>query len=174
MNLTDVIRLSTPKKARKRLGRGTGSGLGKTAGRGHKGQGSRAGFSMHPLFEGGQMPLARRVPKRGFTNRFAKKVATINIGDLELLFEAGETVSPEVLKENGIIKENFDELKILGHGELTKALKVEAHKFSKTAETAIPKAGGQMVILPGRKKLVRNKMGTKITRKNFDKKQGVK
>ena len=171
MNLTDVIRLSSPKKARKRLGRGTGSGQGKTAGRGHKGQGSRAGFSMHPLFEGGQMPLARRVPKRGFTNSFAKKVATINVGDLELLFEAGESVSPAVLKESGIIKENFDELKILGHGELTKTLQVVAHKFSKTAEEAIQKAGGQATILPGRKKLVRNKMGTRITRKNFDKKK---
>ena len=171
MNLTDVIRLSSPKKARKRLGRGTGSGQGKTAGRGHKGQGSRAGFSMHPLFEGGQMPLARRVPKRGFTNSFAKKVATINVGDLELLFEAGDAVSPAVLKEAGIIKENFDELKILGHGELTKSLQVEAHKFSKTAEEAIQKAGGRATILPGRKKLVRNKMGTRITRKNFDKKK---
>ena len=171
MNLTDVIRASEPKKARKRLGRGTGSGQGKTAGRGHKGQGSRAGFSMHPLFEGGQMPLARRVPKRGFTNSFAKKVAKINVGDLELLFEANETVTPAVLKEAGIIKENFDELKILGHGDLTKTLIVGAHRFSKSAEEAIKKAGGQVNVLPGRKKLVRNKMGTRITRKNFDKKK---
>ena len=171
MNLTDVIRLCRPKKNRKRLGRGTGSGQGKTAGRGHKGQGSRSGFSMNPLFEGGQMPLARRVPKRGFTNSFAKKVATINVGDLELIFDANETISPMVLKEAGIIKENFDELKILGFGELTKTLNVMAHKFSKTAEEAITKAGGQATILPGKKKLVRNKMGTRITRKNFDKKK---
>ena len=171
MNLTDVIRASFPKKARKRLGRGTGSGQGKTAGRGHKGQGSRAGFSMNPLFEGGQMPLARRVPKRGFINSFAKKVATINVGDLELLFEANETVSPSILNETGIIKERFDELKILGHGELTKALKVESHRFSKTAEDAIKRAGGNVTVLPGKKKLVRNKMGTRITRKNFDKKK---
>jgi len=171
MNLTDVIRASFPKKARKRLGRGTGSGQGKTAGRGHKGQGSRSGFSMNPLFEGGQMPLARRVPKRGFTNSFATKVATINVGDLELLFEANEVVTPAVLKEAGIIKENFEELKILGFGELTKALKVEAHRFSKTADEAIKKSGGQVTILPGKKKLVRNKMGTRITRKNFDKKK---
>lgn len=170
MNLTEIINATDRKRVRKRLGRGTGSGLGKTAGRGHKGQGSRAGFSMHPLFEGGQMPLARRVPKRGFTNSFARKVATINVGDLELLFEANEIVSPAVLMESQIIKENFDELKILGHGDLTKALKVEAHRFSKSAEEAIKKAGGQVTIVPGRKKPVRNKMGTRITRKNFDKK----
>ncbi len=170
MNLTDVITATYPKKARKRLGRGTGSGQGKTAGRGHKGQGSRAGFSMHPLFEGGQMPLARRVPKRGFTNSFATKVATINVGDLELLFEANETVSPVILQEAGIIKEQFEELKILGHGDLTKSLKIEAHRFSKTAQEAIQKAGGQAILLSGKKKLVRNKMGTRITRKNFDKK----
>ena len=171
MNLTDLTRASEPKRARKRLGRGTGSGQGKTAGRGHKGQGSRAGFSMNPLFEGGQMPLARRVPKRGFTNSFATKVATINVGDLELLFEANETVSPAVLKETGIIKENFEELKILGHGELTKILTVESHRFSKTAVEAIKKAGGQVTVIPGKKKLVRNKMGTRITRKNFDQKK---
>lgn len=170
MNITDVINASYPKKPRKRLGRGTGSGLGKTAGRGHKGQGSRAGFSMHPLFEGGQMPLARRVPKRGFTNSFAKKIATLNVGDLELLFEANETVSVALLVESQIIKEGFDELKILGFGELTKPLNVEAHRFSKTAEEAIVKAGGKATVVPGRKKPVRNKMGTRITRKNFDKK----
>jgi large subunit ribosomal protein L15 len=117
------------------------------------------------------MPLARRVPKRGFTNSFAKKVATINVGDLELLFEANEVISSAVLKEAGIIKENYDELKVLGHGELTKSLNVQAHRFSKTAEEAIKKAGGQVTILPGKKKLVRNKMGTRITRKNFDKKK---
>jgi len=170
MNLTEVINASYPKKQRKRLGRGTGSGLGKTAGRGHKGQGSRAGFSMHPLFEGGQMPLARRVPKRGFTNSFARKVATINVGDLELLFDADEVVSPAVLMESQIIKERFDELKVLGFGDLTKPLKVEANRFSKSAEEAIKKAGGEVIRLPGKKKPVRNKMGTRKTRKNFDKK----
>jgi ribosomal protein L15, bacterial/organelle len=171
MNLTDIISISGAKKPRKRLGRGTGSGLGKTAGRGHKGQGSRAGFSMHPLFEGGQMPLARRVPKRGFTNSFATKVATVNVGDLELLFEANETVSPAVLVDGDIIKEQFEELKVLGFGELTKSLKVEAHKFSKSAVEAIQKAGGEVILLPGKKKPVRNKMGTRKTRKNFDRKK---
>jgi ribosomal protein L15, bacterial/organelle len=170
MNLTDIINAADPKKARKRIGRGPGSGQGKTAGRGYNGQGSRAGFSMHPLFEGGQMPLARRIPKRGFTNSFAKKVATINIGDLELLFEANEVVSVAILQESQIIKENFDELKVLGFGELTKPLNVEAHQFSKSAEEAIKKAGGVVIVVPGRKKPVRNKMGTRITRKNFDKK----
>jgi len=172
MNLTDVNSspIIEPKRPRKRLGRGTGSGLGKTSGRGHKGQGSRSGFSMHPLFEGGQLPVVRRIPKRGFTNSFAKKVATINVGDLELLFEANEEVSPAILTDGQIIKEKFDELKILGYGELTKPLKVQAHQFSKTAEEAIKKAGGEIKILPGKKKLVRNKMGTRKTRKNFDKK----
>ena len=170
MNLSDVLRISYPKKARKRLGRGTGSGQGKTAGRGHKGQGSRSGFSMNPLFEGGQMPLARRVPKRGFTNKFAIQVATINVGDLELLFEVSETVSPALLKESGIIKEKFEVLKILGNGELSKSLNVEAHRFSKTAVEAINKAGGNVKVLPSKKKLVRNKMGTRKTRNNFDKK----
>ncbi|MCL2347950.1 MAG: 50S ribosomal protein L15 [Planctomycetaceae bacterium] len=171
MNLNDVISACDPKKARKRLGRGTGSKLGKTCGRGHKGQGSRAGFSMHPLFEGGQLPLARRVPKRGFNNRFADKIATINVGDLELLFDAGEVVNPAVLVESQIIKENFDQLKILGYGELTKKLTVEAHRFSQSAQKAIVKAGGEAIVIPGKKKLVRNKMGTRVTRKNYDKKK---
>jgi len=167
MNISDINFHSFPKKTKKRLGRGTGSGLGKTAGRGHKGQGSRAGFSMHPLFEGGQMPLARRVPKRGFNNPFSKNVATINVGDLELLFEAGETVNPAILIESEILKVNFDLLKILGDGELTKKLIVEAHAFSNSAKEKIEKAGGEVIILPGKKPVVRNKMGTR--KKKFEK-----
>ena len=161
MNISDIHFFSNPKKQRKRIGRGIGSGVGKTAGRGHKGQGSRAGFSMSPLFEGGQMPLVRRVPKRGFNNPFAKKVATINIGDLEGLFNTGETVTPAGLQESQIIKVNFDCLKILGEGELTKKLDVKAHSFSASAREKIEKAGGQVTILPGKKPVVRNKMGTR-------------
>ena len=161
MNINDINSLSFPKKARKRIGRGTGSGRGKTSGRGHKGQGSRAGFSMPPLFEGGQMPLARRVPKRGFTNAFAKKVATINVGDLAELFDDGETVNPSLLKDSQIIKINFDDLKILGDGELNKKLNVEAHSFSASAKEKIEKAGGTVTVLPGKKPVVRNKIGTK-------------
>ena len=161
MNISDINFFSHPKKQRKRIGRGIGSGVGKTAGRGHKGQGSRAGFSMSPLFEGGQMPLVRRVPKRGFNNPFAKKVATINVSDLEDLFNAGDTVTPGVLQESQIIKVNFDCLKILGDGELTKKLDIKAHSFSASAKEKIEKAGGQVTILPGKKPVVRNKMGTR-------------
>lgn len=168
MNISDIHILSLAKKQRKRVGRGTGSGVGKTSGRGHKGQGSRAGFSMSPLFEGGQMPLARRVPKRGFTNPFAKKFATINVSDLDELFNEGETVTPAVLKESKIIKINFDYLKILGDGELTKKLDIKAHSFSASAKDKIEKAGGQVTILPGKKPVVRNKMGTR-KRKNAEK-----
>ncbi|MGL6227493.1 MAG: 50S ribosomal protein L15 [Thermoguttaceae bacterium] len=145
----------------KRLGRGTGSGLGKTAGRGHKGQGSRAGFSMPAYFEGGQMPLARRIPKRGFHNRFADNVAAINVGDLDLLFENGDTISPQILVEEGIIKVVFDQIKILGDGELTKSLTVMSHKFSATAKSKIEAAGGKIVELPGPKPVVKNKMKPK-------------
>ncbi|MDR1959916.1 MAG: 50S ribosomal protein L15 [Planctomycetaceae bacterium] len=169
MNISDVNFLSVRRKAKKRLGRGTGSGLGKTAGRGHKGQGSRAGFSMNPLFEGGQMPLVRRVPKRGFNNPFAKKVSTINVGDLELIFEAEETVNPAILVESQIIKEQFDCLKILGDGDLTKKLTVQAHAFSAAAKEKIEKAGGEVIFLPGKKPVVRNKMGTR--KKQFENKK---
>ncbi len=124
MNIDDVNRGITRNKKRHRIGRGPGSGWGKTAGRGHKGQKSRAGFSRHPIFQGGAMPLVRRVPKRGFNNRFALIVGTVNVDDLERAFEAGEEVTPETLQAKSLAKTRWDVLKILGDGELTKKLTV--------------------------------------------------
>jgi large subunit ribosomal protein L15 len=161
MNLNDVNRGINKNKKRRRIGRGTGSGFGKTAGRGHKGQGSRAGFSMHPTFEGGQMPLVRRVPKRGFNNKWALEVAVVNIGDLNQICADGDEVTPALLKEKNLAKHDYDVLKILGDGELTKKLKVHAHRFSKTAVEKITAAGGEVVILPGKKPVVKNKMKPK-------------
>ncbi|MFH1265331.1 MAG: 50S ribosomal protein L15, partial [Planctomycetota bacterium] len=118
MNLDHVHRGIHKHKKRKRLGRGKGSGQGKTAGRGHKGQAARAGWSRHPTFEGGQMPLVRRIPKRGFNNRWALRVAVVNVGDLDEVFEAGAEVNPETLKEKNLAKGTYDVLKVLGDGEL--------------------------------------------------------
>ena len=163
MKLHDVNQGITKFKRRKRLGRGTGSGLGKTSGRGHKGQHSRAGASQHVTFQGGAMPMFRRIPKRGFNNKFALKVGEINVGDLERCFEAGEEVTPEALKEKNLAKYRYDVLKVLGNGEITKNLKISAHRFSKTAREKIEKAGGEIVELPGKKPVVKNKMKTKAT-----------
>jgi len=157
MNLDDVHRSSQRRRRRKRVGRGTGSGRGKTCGRGHKGQGSRSGFSMHPTFEGGQMPLVRRVPKRGFNNRWADVVAVINIADLEARFNDGDEVTPETLRQNNLAKGRYDVLKVLGNGELTRKLKVSAHRFSAQAKEKIQKAGGEVIELPGKKPVAQNK-----------------
>lgn len=162
MNINSVNEGITKATKRTRRGRGTGSGIGKTCGRGHKGQGSRSGWSMPALFEGGQMPLVRRIPKRGFNNRaFAEMVVAVNIGDLELFFQAGDTVSPESLVKLGIVKVIFDEIKILGTGELTKKLKVSAHRFSASAKSKIEAAGGTTETLAGKKPVVKNKMGSR-------------
>ncbi len=133
-------------KKPKRKGRGTGSGLGKTAGRGHKGQKSRSGGGVRPGFEGGQMPLTRRIPKRGFTNVFAKVYSEVNVAQLEV-FEPDTVVTPELLKEKGIIKKLNDGVKILGNGELSKKLTVKAHKFSKAAQEKIEAAGGKAEVI---------------------------
>ena len=136
-------------RERKRVGRGIGSGLGKTSGRGEKGQKSRSGFSHREGFEGGQMPLHRRVPKRGFTNaRFKKEFAEINLERLEV-FDAGSIVTPEVLLKRGMIKNLRDGLKVLAKGTVTKALTVRAHKFSAKAQEQIAGAGGKAEILEG-------------------------
>jgi large subunit ribosomal protein L15 len=165
MNLNDVHRGINKNKKRKRLGRGIGSGRGKTCGRGHKGQRSRAGFSVHPTFEGGQMPLVRRIPKRGFNNRWALNVAIVNVGDLETLFEDGADVTPEALSEKNVAKHRYDVLKVLGNGNLTKKLKVSAHRFSQSAMEKIQKTGGEVVVLPGKAPVVKNKQksGTRPT-----------
>jgi large subunit ribosomal protein L15 len=144
MNLSNI---HAPKKAtegRKRVGRGMGSGMGKTSTRGHKGQRSRSGSRMIRGFEGGQMPLHRRMPKRGFTNIFRKEYAIVS---LERLAELGETtITPEVLRKAGVVKAKLP-VKILGDGELKAALTVSAHKFSKSAQEKITKAGGKVEVL---------------------------
>ena len=131
---------STHKK--KRVGRGPGSGLGKTAGRGHKGQKSRSGYSSKIGFEGGQMPLQRRLPKRGFTNIFKKQWIEISLAKIEANFNSGDEVNPEILHERGLIKKAKHDLVILGTGSVTKDLKISAHRFTKTAKDKIEKAGG--------------------------------
>lgn len=141
--------LARPKAAnqkRKRVGRGPGSGSGVTAGRGDKGQKSRSGYSQRFGFEGGQMPLYRRIPKRGFTNKFQKQYVVLNVRDLNQ-FRAGSEVSPEKLIENGLVKNIKDGLRVLGEGELTKKLKVKAHHFSKSAIEKIEAAGGSAEVL---------------------------
>ncbi len=136
-------------RTRTRVGRGPGSGLGKTAGRGEKGQKSRSGFARKPGFEGGQMPLHRRVPKRGFSNQpFRKEFATVNLGRLDV-FEAGTIVTPELLVKQGIVKQLRDGLKVLADGELTKALTVHAHRFSVKAKERIAGLGGKAEVLEG-------------------------
>jgi large subunit ribosomal protein L15 len=136
---------STHKK--KRVGRGPGSGLGKTAGRGHKGQKSRSGYSSRPGFEGGQMPLQRRLPKRGFTNIFKKEWIEISLGKIEENFAVGDEVTPEILHSRGLIKKAKHDLVILGTGEVTKSLNISAHRFTKTAKDKIEKAGGTANII---------------------------
>ncbi|MEA5096809.1 MULTISPECIES: 50S ribosomal protein L15 [Sedimentibacter] len=133
-------------KNRKRLGRGTATGQGKTAGRGMNGQKSRSGGGVRPGFEGGQMPLYRRLPKRGFTNVFGTVFAEINVEVLNQ-FEDGAEVTPEVLKSEGIVKKQLDGIKILGNGELAKKLTVKAHKFSKSAVEKIEAAGGKAEVI---------------------------
>ena len=131
---------------RKRIGRGHGSGQGKTAGKGHKGQKARSGGSIRPGFEGGQMPLQRRVPKRGFNNIFAKKIVALNVSGLAR-FENGATVDTEALIASGLIKKAYDGVKILGNGELNIKLTVKAAAFSETAKSKIEAAGGKAEVV---------------------------
>jgi large subunit ribosomal protein L15 len=136
---------STHKK--KRLGRGPGTGLGKTAGRGNKGQKSRSGYSSKTGFEGGQMPLHRRLPKRGFTNIFKKQWIEVSLAALENGFAADDEITPEVLHQRGIIKKAKHDIVVLGNGDVTKALKVSAHRFTKSAREKIEKAGGTASVI---------------------------
>jgi len=148
VNIEEVNRGIQRHKKRRRIGRGPGSGWGKTARRGHKGQKSRAGWSAKSVFQGGAMPLIRRVPKRGFHNKFAVRVVTVNLSDLERAFESGAEVNPETLHAKSLARARWDQLKILGNGALTKKLKVCAHRFSQTAKDKIEQAGGEVVLLP--------------------------
>jgi len=133
---------------KKRVGRGPGSGRGKTSARGNKGQKSRSGYSSKRGFEGGQMPLHRRLPKRGFTNIFKRQWAEVNLADLDVLFEAGSAVTPEALCEHGLVRQSrLSSIVILGGGELTKALNITAHRFSAKAKEKIEAAGGQVQVI---------------------------
>jgi len=145
------IKPSLENKKRKRVGRGPGSGHGKTSCRGHKGQKARAGFGLKASFEGGQMPLIRRLPKRGFVNEFRKDYQIVNLGQLSKAFEKGALVSPEILKEKGLIAKSTVPVKILGDGALDKALGIKAHKFSRQAIEKIKKAGATLEVLTANK-----------------------
>ena len=152
----ELHKLSPPAgavKKKRRLGMGPGSGRGRTAGRGHKGQKSRSGYSSRPGFEGGQMPLHRRLPKRGFTNIFRRQHAAVNVGRLAALAGEGE-ITPELLLQRGVIKKIKDGVKILGHGELKEALTVRAHAFSAAARAKIEAAGGTAEVVGGTAEVV--------------------
>ena len=147
MKLHDLAPNEGAKSTRKRVGRGAGSGLGKTSGRGHKGQNARSGGGVRPGFEGGQNPLYRRVPKRGFNNdRFASEFAIVNLNQLNR-FAAGTEVTPELLLSEGVLKNAKDGIKILGNGELNVGLTVKAHKFSQSAVEKIQAAGGKTEVI---------------------------
>ena len=145
MKLSELEAAPGSRKNRKRVGRGIGSGSGKTAGRGQKGQKSRSGGNPHPWFEGGQMPLYRRLPKRGFTNIFRKEYEVINLGQL-IKLKNESPITPVVLKSKGMIHK-INLVKILGNGELTEAVTVHAHKFSKSAKDKIEKSGGKAITI---------------------------
>ena len=132
---------------KKRLGRGPGTGLGKTSGRGEKGQKSRSGYSMKIGFEGGQMPLHRRLPKRGFTNIFKKKWIEVSLAALEKAFAENDEVTPELMHHRGIIKKAKHDIVVLGNGEVSKSLKVSAHRFTRSAREKIEKAGGTVTVI---------------------------
>lgn len=146
MRLDELQPAEGSKFRTKRVGRGIGSGTGKTSGKGHKGQNARSGGGVRPGFEGGQMPLYRRLPKRGFKNIFAKQYVTINVEQLEK-FDNGTEVTAELLKETGVISKVLDGVKVLGRGELTKNLTVKAAKFSASAAEKIEKAGGKAEVM---------------------------
>jgi large subunit ribosomal protein L15 len=147
MELYDLKPAPGATRTRRRVGRGPGSGAGKTAGKGHKGQKSRSGYSRRFGFEGGQMPLVRRLPKRGFTNNFRVEFQVVNLRDLERVFGDGDVVSPESLVDKGLVRKSAQPVKILGSGELTKKLSVKAHKFSTAAQSSIEKVGGSCEVV---------------------------
>ena len=147
MKLHELSPAAGSTKERKRIGRGAGSGQGKTAGKGHKGQKARAGRGMRPGFEGGQMPLQRRIPKRGFNNIFRTEMAIVNVAALEANYDAGEVVTIDSLIEKGLVKKVLDGVKVLGYGEITKALTVQANAISESAKQKIEAAGGKIEVI---------------------------
>ena len=147
MRLNELEKNVGATQRRKIVGRGRGSGLGKTSGKGHKGQNARSGGGVRPVFEGGQTPLYRRLPKRGFSNyEFKTTYAVINVSDLNR-FDNGTVVSPALLKEVGLVKNQLDGIKVLGNGKLEKKLTVQAHKFSKKAQEKIEKSGSKIEVM---------------------------
>lgn len=146
MNLNELKPVAGATHAKKRVGRGIGSGMGKTATRGHKGQNARSGGGVRPGYEGGQTQLYKRLPKRGFTNINRKEYAVVNLGDINDLFEAGAVVDLAALKQAGLVKKEHEGVKILSNGELSKALTVKAAKFSKAAEEKIKAVGGTVEV----------------------------
>lgn len=147
MRIDEVNVGITKNRKTRRLGRGNGSGQGKTSGRGQDGARSRAGYSRHPSKVGEDLPMMRRIPKRGFNNRYALAVVAVNVSDLSSVFAAGDEVTPQTLQETGLVKKRFDVIKILGDGEIDKALKVSAHRFSGSAKEKIAAAGGSVTEL---------------------------
>lgn len=143
MKLHELSPVAGSTKERKRIGRGPASGQGKTAGKGHKGQKARAGRGMRPGFEGGQMPLQRRIPKRGFNNIFRKEFAKVNVSSLDKVFDDGAVVTIDALIEKGLIKKTLDGVKVLGNGELSKKLTVQVNAYSESAKQKIEAAGGK-------------------------------
>lgn len=142
MKLNELKPVEGARHYKKRVGRGVGSGMGKTATRGHKGQNARSGGGVRPAYEGGQTPLFKRLPKRGFTNIYRKEYAIVNLGDINDKFEAGAVVDVVALKQVGLVKKEYEGVKILSDGEFNKALTIKAAKFSKIALEKISKAGG--------------------------------
>lgn len=147
MKLHELSPVPGSTKERKRIGRGPASGQGKTAGKGHKGQKARAGRGMQIGFEGGQMPLQRRIPKRGFNNIFRKEFATVNIASLDKVFNDGDTVTIEALVASGLVKKTLDGVKVLGNGEIAKKLTVQVNAYSETAKSKIEAAGGKAEVV---------------------------
>lgn len=147
MKLHELSPVPGSTKERKRIGRGPASGQGKTAGKGHKGQKARAGRGIRPGFEGGQMPLQRRIPKRGFNNIFRKEYATVNIASLDKVFNDGDTVTIEALVNSGLVKKTLDGVKVLGNGEIAKKLTVQVNAYSETAKSKIEAAGGKAEVV---------------------------
>ena len=147
MNLSDLRPSKGAKHSKKRVGRGQGTGQGVQAGRGHKGAKSRSGFKHKRGFEGGQMPLHRRVPKRGFRNPFRVEYAVVNLDTLAEVFDAGSAVTPEILHERGLVRDSRAKVKVLGRGDIAKTLTVKAHKFSGTAAEKIAAAGGTTEVI---------------------------
>lgn len=150
MNEHEVHQSINANRKRKRLGRGVGSGLGKTSGRGHKGHKSRSGYSRHPIFNGGDLPMVRRIPKRGFHNRFADTVFAVNIGDICAAFDADQEITPKLLRNSGFIKVRSDQIKILGEGTVDKPLKLVVTQISESARQKVEAAGGSVRLVRAR------------------------